>query len=115
MPNNRKLLSIHQTISFAKEWRDGQLCFAFHGATKQVIGNLFDRLTQFCGDCQITTDSLLHNITNGKCQRSVFVRTKADTDILSEKELANMIIHMLQKETHYTVTYFDNFEKFLNA
>jgi len=102
-------------VAFAKEWRDKQLCFAFHGASRWIVANVFGWMRNIYDNCQVKVE-IMPDIVNGKCYRSVVAMIdNPDTKALAESEWPTMIIHFIKDVLGYDVTYFENYEKFLNT
>jgi len=66
-------------------------------------------------NCQVKVE-IMPDIVNGKCYRSVVAMIDhPDTKALAESEWPVMIIHFIKDVLGYDVTYFENYEKFLNT
>lgn len=101
------------SISFASQLQGNVLCFVFHGVQKNTINRVFGRFQNFCDSYKITAER--RNIINGKCHYNIVVEiAKPRTDILPLTDWPMMITHLLQKEVLCDITYFDDYEKFLN-
>ena len=101
-------------VAFAMVWRGNQLCFTFIGASRQIVSRLFAKMSSFCGKCQVDVE--ITRITNGKHYESVVAAVSdPHTNILAEAEWPTIVMRFLQKDMPCEVTYFDNYEKFLNA
>lgn len=110
----RKIVAPTRRIAFAMIRKDQRLCFVFNGASRQAVSRLVDKMSSFCGGCQIEVEKL--RITNGRCYESVVAAVSdPNTDILAEAEWPTIVTRFLQKDMPCEVTYFDNYEKFLNA
>lgn len=101
---------IPNRVAFVKEWRDDVLCFVFHGASIDIIDNTFRSLEGICSS-EVTTETV-NEMTNGRCHKNIVVRIFT-TDI-QEKELADMVVHLLKKKD-CDVTCFSDMSKFLNT
>lgn len=101
-------------IAFTKLWQDEQLRFVFHGVSRDVVRNVFNKMSRFYGRCSVTIDKAV--ITNGRCYIRVVAEVgKPDFDILPEADWPMMITRFLQKSVRCNVTYFDSLSKFLNT
>ena len=101
-------------ISFAMTPQDGELTFTFHGTNRQTIINTFSHLSSLCTDCLVTSEQL--PFINGKCNYNIIATlSEPRTDILSPADWPMTVTRFLQKELICEVTYFDDYNKFLNA
>ena len=102
-------------IAFSKTWREERLCFAFHGATMEEVREALQGMSNLYGDCRVTVERTTR-LRNGKCHDTV-VATIAEPhlDMLSEKGWPMMIERFLVKLTPCQVTWFDDFDRFLNT
>ena len=95
---------------------DTTVRLAFHVPHPLLISSVFDRLrgTLF-SDYQMTED-VMPQMLNGKCYRSWVVDVShPDLHRLSISEWPTVIKSMMERRFRVQVTFFDNYEKFLNA
>lgn len=113
MYNNDRNKKNRNSIAFSMTWRSERLCFVFYGVTNRTITNIFRNIRSLYNDCEVITEKA--RITNSKYSNSVVATiTNPHTNILPIDKWPMMIARLLKKSTACEVTYFDDFNKFLN-
>ena len=106
-------------IAFAADWRGSdadQFCFVFHGAFREMLTTVFDILKGNLFDAYDLEDEHQFGILNGRCYRAWVVHiTNPDLQNMSLREWTSLITLLLQKHFRCKVTFFKDYEKFLNA
>ena len=95
---------------------DGTVRLAFHVPHPILVRTVFNQLQgMLFADYQMT-EEIMTQILNGKCFSAwVVTVSKPDLHRLSLNEWPTMIKSMMERRFRCEVTYFDNYEKFLNA
>ena len=92
------------------------LRFVFHGAAPLMLDVVFTRLRGKLFDDYQRTEEMHTQMLNGRCYRSQVVEvTNPDLHRLSLPEWPTMLSSMLQRTFRCQVTYFDSYDKWLNA
>lgn len=96
--------------------KDCPLRFVFHGAKPLMIDVVFTRLRgKLFGGYQMT-EEMQTRMLNGKCYRSWVVEvSEPDLHRLSVPEWPAIIKQMMESIFRCQITYFENYETFLNA
>jgi len=116
-PREEPMLQVAMSIEpvgEAKESNGKALKFVFHGAVKMMLSHVFGQLR----DRLFKDYSLVENImpiVNGKCYHSLSIRIQQpDFHRLSLIEWPVVIKHLMERTFRCEVTYFANYEKFMN-
>lgn len=92
------------------------LRFAFHGASKVMLSHVFRELKdKLFRDFSLQED-IANQMLNGKCYSTLVVTIDTpDLHRLSVGEWPAVIAHLMERSFRCRVTYFEKYEKFLNA
>ena len=104
-------------VALAVEPTDnGVVRLAFHVPHPLLVTEVMDRLQGTLFEGYALTEDICPAMLNGKCYRQ-WVATVRNPDLhrLSLAEWLPMIKSMMERRFRCEVTYFDNYEKFLNA
>ena len=112
------MLRVAMALEPADEAREqrGSMRIVFHGASKLMLRHVFGLLRgRLFKDFSLTDDMAL-TIINGKCYRTIAVRfDQPDFYRLSLGEWPIIIKHLMEQAFRCKVTFFENYEKFLNT
>ena len=107
---------VWQVAMAVEPGEDGMLRFAFHAPCPSLIKDVFDRLRGTLFEDYQITEEVMGQIINGKCYRAWVAEVRgADTHKLSVTEWPMVIKGMMERRFRCRVTYFENYDKFLNA
>lgn len=110
---------LHCQASFAIDWRgtnQDKLCFVFHGATKPMLVNVFDLFKgNLYKDYSVGFETM-PAMLQGKCYANRVVSIKEpNQNMLNVEEWPMLIKKLIEDNYRWSVTYFQNYEKFLNT
>lgn len=118
-PRGKPVLQVSMAIDFSddgQECTDNTLLFVFHGAFKLMLSHVFGQLRRKLFEDYFLTEEMMPKIINGKCYRQLTVKIEQpDFHRLSLNEWPLIIKSMMERTFRCEMTYFDNYEKFLNT
>ena len=118
-PSGNPVLRVAMSIEPCVDAHDGQeksLRFVFHGAFKPMLSHVFGQLRDRLFHDYSMTEDMMPAIINGKCYRSLMIRIeRPDFHRLSLSEWPLIIKSMMERRFCCEVTYFTDYEKFLNT
>ena len=95
---------------------DGTVRLVFHVPHPILVRIVFNQLQGMLFSDYQMTEEIMTQILNGKCFSTwVVTVSKPDLHRLSLNEWPTMIKGMMESRFRCEVTYFDNYEKFLNT
>ena len=95
---------------------NGRMRYAFHGATTAMLTHVFRLLKRKIFKGYEIQEAGIEMMRNGRLQRTTFVNIiDPIPHHIDLKELPGMIKHLMERSFHCRVTYFDKYDKFLNA
>jgi hypothetical protein len=118
-PREEPMLQVAMSIEpvgEAKESNGKALKFVFHGAVKMMLSHVFSQLRERLFKDYSITENMMPTIMNGKYYRSMTIQIEQpDFHRLSITEWPLIIKSMLERTFRCEVTYFTDFEEFLNT
>lgn len=118
-PRGKPVLQVSMAIEPTPDTQDRNaktLRFVFHGAYAKMLNYVFWVLRGRLFDDFRMTEYMVPIILNGKCYRSLIIQIEQpDFHRLSLSEWPLIIRHLMERTFRCQVTYFDNFDKFLNT
>lgn len=117
-PRGKPVLQVAMAVEPVEAQEDDKkpLRIVFHGASKLMLRHVFGLLRGRLFEDFSLTDEMMPAIINGKCYRSMTILIEQpDFHRLSLNEWPTIIKSMMERRFRCEVTYFDNYEKFLNA
>lgn len=107
-------MAARKKVAFSKFYHEDDICFDFCGLNIHFVSEVFNRLSHLYKRCLIAAESQ-QRIIHGKHYKSVIASiVRPRFDILSEDEWTIMIIHLLRNLTPCEVTFYPEYEQFLN-
>ena len=108
-------------VAFAMEKQEVEcntekpLTFAFHGSCLKMINYVFGQLRGTLYEDYTCKEEIATQILNGKCWHTYIVEIKKpDERWLSANEWPIIIKYMMERRFRCKVTYYKNYNKFLN-
>lgn len=117
-PRGKPVLQVAMAVEPVEAQEDEKktLRIVFHGVSKLMLRHVFGLLRGRLFEDFSLTDEMMPAIINGKCYRSMTILIEQpDFHRLSLNEWPTIIKSMMERRFRCEVTYFDNYEKFLNA
>jgi hypothetical protein len=117
-PRGKPMLQVAMAIEPTDDTQEDTyktLRFVFHGAFKLMLSHVFRQLRERLFNDYSVTEEVMQ-IVNGKCYRSLIIQIEQpDLHRLSLTEWPLIIKSMMERTFRCKLTYFTNYEKFLNA
>ena len=105
-----------EPVEASHEDAETSLRVVFRGAFKLMLRHVFGHLRQRLFKDFSIVDNITPTIVNGKCYRSMTVQIeKPDLYRLGLAEWPLMIKSMMERTFRVQVTFFESYERFLNA
>ncbi len=117
-PRGKPVLQVAMAVEPVESQEDDKknLRIVFHGASKLMLRHVFGLLRGRLFEDFSLTDEMMPAIINGKCYRSMTILIEQpDFHRLSLNEWPTIIKSMMERRFRCEVTYFYDYEKFLNA